>query len=223
MSTRGVHGARASGKRIVVLISGRGSNMEALLDAGLPVAAVISNVPGARGIEIARARGVPVSVLDHHDYADRGTFDAKLAEEVDKHTPDLVVLAGFMRVLSGSFVERYKGRLLNIHPSLLPAFPGLDTHRRALEAGVRIHGCTVHFVSPTLDGGPIVAQAAVPVLAVDSENSLAARVLREEHRIYPCAVAWFCEGRLSLTADGAVRLRGETQGTAVLISPPLGM
>ena len=222
MSTRGAHGSRASGKRIVVLISGRGSNMEALLDAALPVAAVISNVPSARGIEIARARGVPVTVVDHHDYRDRATFDAKLAGELDRHRPDLVVLAGFMRVLSDAFVERYKDRLLNIHPSLLPAFPGLDTHRRALEAGVRIHGCTVHFVSPTLDGGPIVVQAAVPVLAGDSEDSLAARVLHEEHRVYPRAVAWFCEGRLSLTADGAVRVQGETEGTGVLISPALG-
>ncbi len=222
MSTRREPGSRASPKRIAVLISGRGSNMEALLDAGLPVATVISNVPGARGLDIARARGLAVSVVDHRDHPDRATFDTKIAEELDKHRPDLVVLAGFMRVLSSAFVERYTGRLLNIHPSLLPAFPGRDTHRRALEGGVRIHGCTVHFVSPALDGGPIVAQAAVPVLAGDTEESLAARVLQEEHRVYPRAVAWFCEGRLSLTSDGAVCLEGESRATGVLISPPLG-
>lgn len=195
-------------KRVVILISGRGSNMEALLDAGLPAefAAVISNNPAARGLEIARARGLATAVLDHHDFSERGEFDAALAALIDRHHPDLVVLAGFMRVLTEPFVARYTGRLLNIHPSLLPAFPGLHTHRRAIEAGVRIHGCTVHFVTPALDLGPIVIQAAVPVRPDDTEEALAARVLAEEHRIYPQAVRWFCEDRLRLDEKGRVVL-----------------
>ena len=210
-------------KRIVVLISGRGSNMEALLDAGLPatVAAVVSNKADARGLDHARARGIPAEVVEHCRYADRTAFDAALAEAIDRHRPDLLVLAGFMRVLTASFVNRYAGRMLNIHPSLLPAFPGLHTHRRALEAGVRIHGCTVHFVTPDLDHGPIVVQAAVPVLAGDDEDTLAARVLREEHRIYPQAVRWFCEERLALTADGRVTVARAAAANGALLCPPL--
>ena len=210
-------------KRIVILISGRGSNMEALLNAGLPAqtAAVISNEPAAKGLVTARNHGVTTAVVDHRAFGDRATFDAALAGEIDRHQPDLVALAGFMRILTDPFVDRYHGRLLNIHPSLLPAFPGLDTHRRALEAGVRIHGCTVHFATPALDHGPIVIQAAVPVLPADTEERLAARVLTEEHRIYPQAVRWFCEGRLTLTDDGRVTLRQARTAGGALTSPPL--
>jgi phosphoribosylglycinamide formyltransferase-1 len=210
-------------KRIVVLISGRGSNMEALLESRLPatIAAVISNVPDVRGLATARAHGISTAVIAHHSYADRAEFDSALAREIDRHAPDLVVLAGFMRVLTEPFVRRYSGRMLNIHPSLLPAFPGLDTHRRALQAGVRVHGCTVHFVTGTLDHGPIVAQAAVPVIAGDTEEQLAARVLREEHRIYPQAVRWFCEGRLTLTEDNTVLIDGAAAAAGTLVSPPI--
>ena len=208
---------------IVVLISGRGSNMEALLDADLParIAAVISNEPGARGLEIARRRNLPTAVVDHRGFDDRAAFDAALAREVDRHAPRLVALAGFMRILTAGFVRAYEGRLLNIHPSLLPAFPGLDTHRRALQARVRIHGCTVHFVTGELDHGPIVIQAAVPVLADDTEEALAARVLKEEHRIYPQAVRWFCEGRLRLLPGGNVSIAHERAPGHALVSPAL--
>ncbi|MGZ5092226.1 MAG: phosphoribosylglycinamide formyltransferase [Burkholderiales bacterium] len=209
--------------RIVVLISGRGSNLQALLESGLPatISAVISNVPDAQGLATARAHGVATAVVDHRRHADRPSFDAELASEIDRHAPDLVVLAGFMRVLTERFVRCYSGRILNIHPSLLPAFPGLHTHKRALEAGVRIHGCTVHFVTPALDHGPIVIQAAVPVLADDSEQLLAARVLREEHVIYPQAVRWFCEGRLTLSESGTVRIDGAALAAGALVSPQL--
>jgi phosphoribosylglycinamide formyltransferase 1 len=211
-----------SEKRIVVLISGRGSNMEALLKAKLPAvfAAVISNVPDAAGLEIARTHGVATAVVSHREFRDRPSFDAALAAEVDRHAPDLIVLAGFMRVLTNDFVVRYSGRLLNIHPSLLPAFPGLHTHARALDAGVRLHGCTVHFVTPELDHGPIVAQAAVPVFPEDDNESLASRVLAQEHRIYPQAVRWFCEGRLRLS-EGRVIVDGAPPGSGTLIAPAL--
>jgi len=183
---------------VVVLISGRGSNLQALLDAGLPVGAVISNRADAKGLEIASARGVATRVVEHKAFATREAFDQALAEVVDGFKPRLVALAGFMRILTPAFVQRFEGRLMNIHPSLLPAFPGLDTHARALEAGVKLHGCSVHFVTPELDHGPIVVQAAVPVLADDSEDRLAARVLQAEHAIYPAAVRWFLEGRLRI-------------------------
>ena len=192
---------------IVVLISGRGSNMQALLDAGLPVSAVISNVAGAKGLEAAAARGVPTRTVEHRRFASREAFDAALAAAIDQFRPRLVALAGFMRVLTPGFVERYRGRLLNIHPSLLPEFPGLDTHRRVLAAGSKRHGCTVHFVTAELDQGPIVVQAAVPVRAADDEASLAARVLKQEHVIYPRAARWFLDGKLAL-GDGMVRVRG---------------
>ena len=211
-------------KSIVILISGRGSNMEALLAAvardGLPVrvAAVISNRPDAKGLETAAAAGVPTAVVDHKAFAGREAFDAALAGCIDGFAPDLVVLAGFMRILTEAFVRRYEGRLINIHPSLLPAFPGLHTHQRALEGGVRIHGCTVHFVTPALDHGPVIVQAAVPVCDGDDEAALAARVLQQEHVVYPLAVRWFAEGRLSL-ADGRVRLAAERPLPAALISP----
>jgi phosphoribosylglycinamide formyltransferase-1 len=210
-------------KRVVILISGRGSNMEALLDADLPVnvAAVISNNPAAAGVATVRQRGMTAAIIDHRTFQDRSAFDAALAAEIDRHQPDLVVLAGFTRVLTDAFVNRYRGRMLNIHPSLLPAFPGLDTHRRALACGARIHGCTVHFVTAALDQGPIVIQAAVPVLPDDTEARLAARVLREEHRIYPQAVSWFCEGRLRLGPDDIVRLNAARTADGVLVSPPL--
>ena len=193
----------------VILISGRGSNMRSLVEAktGLDIRAVISNRPDAAGLEWARARGIATRVVDHKAYPTREAFDAALAAAIDEHHPDLVLLAGFMRVLTPAFIERYPRRILNIHPSLLPAFPGLHTHRRALEAGVKLHGCTVHVVTPELDGGPIVVQEAVPVLAGDTEESLAARVLEAEHRIYPRAVRWFVEDRVEFTAGGGVRVR----------------
>lgn len=198
-------------KSIVILISGRGSNMEAIVRARIPgvrIAAVISNRPGAGGLDFARANGIDAEVVDHTAYADRASFDAALAACIDAHAPDLVVLAGFMRVLTEGFVRRYEGRLLNIHPSLLPAFPGLHTHRRALEAGVKVHGATVHFVTAELDDGPIVVQAAVPVRADDDEAALAARVLTREHLIYPQAVRWFAEDRLVIDGKGRVSVRG---------------
>jgi len=213
-------------KNIVILISGRGSNMEALIaarDAGqLPVniAAVISNRPTAQGLETAAKAGITTHFIDHQAFAGREAFDAALAECIDGFSPDLVVLAGFMRILSDGFVRHYAGRLMNIHPSLLPSFPGLHTHRRALEEGVRIHGCTVHLVTPALDHGPVIVQAAVPVLDDDTEESLAARILVQEHRIYPQAVRWFAEDRLRLE-NGRIRLAAELLDNAVLISPAL--
>jgi phosphoribosylglycinamide formyltransferase-1 len=192
---------------LVILISGRGSNMEALLAAGLPVSAVISNRPDAKGLVTAAAREIPTAVVDHRLFADREAFDAALGAAIDAFEPRLVVLAGFMRVLTPGFVRRYAGRLLNIHPSLLPSFPGLDTHERALAAGVKVHGCTVHFVTEALDQGPIVIQGALPVRADDTAESLSSRVLRLEHQIYPRAVAWFLEGRLAVEGN-AVRVKG---------------
>ena len=181
--------------------------MQALIEAGIPVSAVISNRPEAAGLGIAAARGIATAVVDHRRHASRDAFDAALGAQIERHGPRLVALAGFMRVLTPAFVGRYAGRLLNIHPSLLPAFPGLHTHERALEAGVKVHGCTVHFVTADLDHGPIVAQAAVAVRPGDDAAALAARVLRQEHVIYPRAVRWFLDGRLDL-AGGAVRVRG---------------
>jgi phosphoribosylglycinamide formyltransferase 1 len=192
---------------IVVLISGRGSNLRALLDAGLPVSAVISNRADAEGLSLAAARGVETRVVEHRGHATREAFDAALAAEIDRSAPRLVALAGFMRILTPGFTARYAGRLLNIHPSLLPAFPGLHTHERALAAGVKVHGCTVHFVTAELDHGPIVVQAAVPVLADDDAARLAARVLEQEHVVYPRAVRWFLDGRLDLR-NGVVHVKG---------------
>jgi phosphoribosylglycinamide formyltransferase-1 len=211
-------------KNIVILISGRGSNMEALIaarDAGqLPVniAAVISNRPEAKGLETAGRAGITAHYIDHKAFAGREAFDAALAECIDQFNPDLVVLAGFMRILSEGFVRHYEGRLMNIHPSLLPSFPGLHTHQRALEEGVRIHGCTVHFVTPTLDHGPVIIQAAIPVLDDDTEDSLAARILVQEHKVYPQAVRWFAEDKLTLE-NGRVRLSADLSDMAVMISP----
>lgn len=213
-------------KNIVILISGRGSNMEALIRARyagqLPVniAAVISNRPDAKGLATAEAAGIQTWVMNHKGFPDRESFDAALAQCIDSFEPDLVVLAGFMRILTEDFVRHYEGRLLNIHPSLLPSFPGLHTHQRALDEGVRIHGCTVHFVTPALDHGPVVLQAAVPVLDGDDEAALAARVLAQEHQLYPLAVRWFAEGRLRLE-DGKVRLDSPQDESGALVSPAL--
>ncbi len=207
-------------KTIVILISGRGSNMQAILRAGLDVriAAVLSNEPQAAGLAIARAAGIPTVALDHRGFASRDAFDRALAAEIDARAPDLVVLAGFMRILGKDFVQRYLGRMVNIHPSLLPAFPGLDTHRRALQAGVRLHGCTVHFVTAEVDHGPIIVQAAVPVLPGDDATSLAARVLEQEHRIYPQALAWLARGDVRLDADGRVGFP-HARAAGALIAP----
>ena len=192
---------------MVILISGRGSNMQAMVEAGLPVAAVISNRADAAGLGYAAARGIATAVVEHRGYATREAFDAALAQAIDGFSPALVVLAGFMRILTAGFVSRYQGRLINIHPSLLPCFTGLDTHARALAAGVKLHGATVHFVTAELDHGPIVIQAAVPVLPEDDEATLAARVLAAEHRIYPQAARWFLEGKLVIES-GLVRVKG---------------
>jgi phosphoribosylglycinamide formyltransferase-1 len=198
-------------KRIVILISGRGSNMEAMLRVAAAeqwpaqIVAVISNKASAAGLQTAKAAGIAARVVEHVAYPDRECFDQALASMIDEFSPDLVVLAGFMRILTPTFVAHYQGRLLNIHPSLLPSFPGLDTHRRALEAGVKLHGATVHFVTSELDHGPIIDQAAVPVLDGDTEDTLAARVLSQEHVIYPRAVRNFIEGRYTLTDGGLVR------------------
>jgi len=210
-------------KNIVILISGRGSNLQALLEARLPcrIAAVISNRADATGLEIAQAHGVPTAVIEHRNYADRDSFDAALARLIDTFHPDFVVLAGFMRILTAGFVTRYHGRLVNIHPSLLPAYGGLNTHARALHDGVRIHGCTVHFVTADLDHGPIIIQAAVPVLCRDTEQTLAARVLHEEHRIYPQAIRWLCNDRIELRDDGRVIFWYRKQTSHALISPGL--
>ena len=206
--------------KIVILISGRGSNMEQIVEAcaaeGWParVAAVLSNRADAAGLAFAAAHGIATAVVDHRAHASREAFDAALAQAITETTggePDLLVLAGFMRILTPGFVRRYEGRLLNIHPSLLPAFTGLHTHQRALDAGCKLAGASVHFVTPELDIGPIVLQAAVPVLAGDDEASLSARVLATEHVIYPRAVRWFVEGRLRLESGRVVQRDGAPQ------------
>jgi len=192
---------------VVVLISGRGSNLQAILDAGIAVQAVVSNVAGAGGLAIAAQRGIATRVVPHRDFPTREAFEAVLMSEIDAFSPRLVVHAGFMRIVTAGYVERYRWRSLNIHPSLLPAFTGLHTHERALAAGVKLHGCTVHFVTEELDGGPIVLQAAVPVLANDTAESLSNRVLRQEHVIYPRAIRWFLEDRL-IIGNGRVGVKG---------------
>lgn len=196
--------------RVVVLISGSGSNLQALIDSirddqvPASLCAVISNRADAYGLQRAADAGIATRVLDHKAYAGREAFDAALIEAIDSWQPDLVVLAGFMRILTSAFVQHYQGRLLNIHPSLLPRHKGLNTHQRALEAGDHEHGCSVHFVSEELDGGPVVVQAVLPVSANDTPEQLAERVHRLEHQIYPLAVRWFAEDRLHLTAEGAM-------------------
>jgi phosphoribosylglycinamide formyltransferase-1 len=199
-------------KRITILISGRGSNMAAVIDAAIAgriegaVTHVISNRADAGGLDYAKSHGIATSVVEHRAYPTRDAFDASLADAIDFGEPDLIVLAGFMRILGADFVQRYEGRMLNIHPSLLPAYAGTHTHERVLKDRGTRHGCTVHFVTPDVDGGPIVAQAEVPVLPDDDSGTLAARVLEAEHRLLPEVVGWFCDDRLTLD-NGAVRIR----------------
>ncbi|OBU86594.1 phosphoribosylglycinamide formyltransferase [Chromobacterium subtsugae] len=207
-------------KNIVILISGRGSNMQAIVNAGIAgarVAAVIANRPDAAGLAWAAERGIATAALDHKAYPSREAFDAALAEAIDAHAPDLVVLAGFMRILTAGFTRRYEGRMLNIHPSLLPAFPGLHTHERALEMGCKLAGCTVHFVTAELDHGPIVAQGAVSVQDGDTPDSLAARVLKLEHQLYPEAVRRFAAGELSIVNG---KVASGPAAACDLMSPP---
>jgi phosphoribosylglycinamide formyltransferase-1 len=205
----------------VVLISGRGSNMRSIVEArtGLDIRAVISNRPDAKGLEWARSQSLPTQVVDHKAFPTREAFEGALAQAIEPLRPDVILLAGFMRIFTPEFTARFPRRILNIHPSLLPSFPGLHTHRQALEAGVKLHGCTVHFVTPSLDSGPIVIQAAVPVLPGDTEETLAARVLEAEHRIYPQAVRWLIEGRIEFTPGEVVRVRGSGVGSDCVISP----
>ncbi|MFN0313795.1 MAG: phosphoribosylglycinamide formyltransferase [Burkholderiales bacterium] len=207
-------------KSIVILISGRGSNMEALVNSGLNArfAAVISNTPDAQGLLTAQSHGIPTVVVDHRTHPSRESFDLALMRRIEPHQPDLIVLAGFMRILTQHFVQTFQGRLINIHPSLLPAFPGTHTHQRALEEGVKVHGCTVHFVTSALDGGPIIAQAVVPVLDDDTPASLAARVLVQEHRILPAAIRWLLDDRIQLEGR-RVRLARAVASEDALISP----
>ncbi len=208
-------------KSAVILISGRGSNMRALVEAGLAleVRAVISSRPDAAGLAWAAARGIATRAIDHRSFADREAFDRALGDAIEAMAPDFILLAGFMRILGAGFIRRFPRRIFNIHPSLLPAFTGLHTHRRALAAGVKLHGATVHVVTPDLDSGPIVIQAAVPVLPGDTEESLAERVLSQEHRIYPQAVRWAIEGRLEFPAEGVVQVRGSGVSSDWMISP----
>lgn len=210
-------------KSIVILISGHGSNMRALLEADLPcrVAAVISNRADAPGLEIAKQHGITTKVVSHLNHPDRESFDSELAHCIDSYQPDLIVLAGFMRILTAQFVTRYQNKIINIHPSLLPAYSGLNTHARALQDGVKIHGCTVHFVTRDVDHGPIIIQAAVPVLMDDTPTTLAARVLHQEHRIFPQAIRWLCNDDINLSADGKVLMKRRVQPGCALISPEL--
>ena len=207
--------------RVVVLVSGRGSNLRAIAaraaagELAVRIEAVVSDRADAGALEWARARGIVTSVLSPRDFADREAYGRALGDIVESHAPQLVVLAGFMRILSDEFVLRFSGRMLNIHPSLLPRYAGLHTHRRALESGDREHGASVHFVTPELDGGPVVLQARVPIVAGDDEDSLAARVLREEHVIYPRCIGWFAAGRLAFR-DGAAWLDGKRLDAPVM-------
>lgn len=204
-------------KRIVILLSGRGSNMQAIVERSIAegwparVVGVVSSKPGAQGLTWAAERGIATAALDPQAFAGREAFDAELQRVIDLWGPDLLVLAGFMRILGVAFVRHYEGRMLNIHPSLLPAFTGLNTHRRAIEAGCKVTGATVHFVTPELDHGPIIAQATVPVLSGDDEATLSQRVLAQEHRLYPLAVRWCVEGRLRVEGSRVTQLDGEPQ------------
>jgi phosphoribosylglycinamide formyltransferase 1 len=210
--------------KVGVLISGRGSNMASLVrsawddDYPAEIACVISNVATAPGVKIARDAGITTAVIPHGDYPDRETFDRAVSAELEKHHVRLVALAGFMRIQSPWFPEHWAGRIINVHPSLLPLFPGLRAQQQAIDAGVRITGCTVHFVTPEVDAGPVIAQAAVPVLAADTAERLEARILRQEHRLYPLAVRWFGEGRVTLS-DGRVQVKGVAPGATLLFSP----
>ena len=210
--------------KTAILISGRGSNMQALVescrapDTPAEIVLVLSNNADAGGLSIAAKAGIATAVVDHRSYRDRAAFDAELDRRLRAADAAFVCLAGFMRLLTSAFVERWRDRMINIHPSLLPAFPGLDTHARALAAGVRFHGCTVHFVRFETDTGPIIVQAAVPVQAADTPDSLGARVLAQEHRIYPQALAWIAEGRVRIEGERTV-VRGAAVPPAALISP----
>ena len=211
--------------KIAILVSGRGSNMEALLSAAAAadypaeIVRVISNRPGAGALEKAQRLGIATEVIDHRAYAERRAFDAEVSAVLEAAGVELVALAGFMRLLNEDFVERWRDRLINIHPSLLPLFPGLDTHERALAAGVKLHGCTVHFVRAELDCGPVIGQAAVPVMEGDDADALAARVLAAEHRLYPLCLRLIAEGRVRVEGERAV-IEGPSDDTAVLINPP---
>jgi len=210
--------------KVGILISGRGSNMAALIEAAkaadypAEIAVVVSNVADAPGLKTAQDAGVATAAISHKGFADRESFDRAVSAELEKHGVGLVALAGFMRIQSPWFPVHWKDRIINIHPSLLPAFPGLRVQQQAIDAGARISGCTVHFVTADLDAGPIIAQAAVPVLPDDTADTLAARILRQEHRLYPTVVRWFAEGRLSV-AGSRVAVAGVSQGATLLFSP----
>lgn len=206
-------------KNIVILISGRGSNMQAIVNAGIPdvrIAAVLSNSATAAGLAWAAERGIPTDSLNHKDFASRGAFDQAMMEKIDAYQPDLVVLAGFMRILTPEFCARYEGRLMNIHPSILPSFTGLHTHERALEAGCRVAGCTIHFVTPELDCGPIISQGVVPIFDNDTADDIAARVLKVEHRLFPQAVADFAAGRLKIEGNRVINSRNQPEDRPLL-------
>lgn len=210
----------ASMLKVVILISGRGSNMQAILAANLPieVVAVISNRADALGLQVAAEKNIPTAVLSAQSFRSRAEYDAALLNLIDTYTPNLVVLAGFMRILTADFVNHYAGRLINIHPSLLPSFTGLDTHQRAIDAGVKVHGCSVHFVIAELDAGPLIAQAVVNVQENDDEAALAARVLAQEHQLYPEVVRWFAEKRVQCV-DGKVQIQGAQKQEIALRLP----
>ena len=206
-------------KNIVILISGRGSNMQAIVNAGIPdvrIAAVLSNSATAAGLAWAAERGIPTDSLNHKDFASRGAFDQAMMEKIDAYQPDLVVLAGFMRILTPEFCTRYEGRLMNIHPSILPSFTGLHTHERALAAGCRVAGCTIHFVTPELDCGPIISQGVVPIFDNDTADDIAARVLKVEHRLFPQAVADFAAGRLKIKGNRVINSRNQPEDRPLL-------
>lgn len=206
-------------KNIVILISGRGSNMQAIVNASIPdvrIAAVLSNSATAAGLAWAAERGIPTDSLNHKDFASRGAFDQAMMEKIDAYQPDLVVLAGFMRILTPEFCTRYEGRLMNIHPSILPSFTGLHTHERALAAGCRVAGCTIHFVTPELDCGPIISQGVVPIFDNDTADDIAARVLKVEHRLFPQAVADFAAGRLKIEGNRVINSRNQPEDRPLL-------
>ena len=210
--------------KVGVLISGRGSNLAALIEAAraadypAEIACVVSNRADAPGLEIAAAAGIPTAIVSHLNHPDRESFDRAVSAELERHGIGLVVLAGFMRIFSPWFPARWANRLINIHPSLLPAFKGMHVQRQALDAGVRLSGCTAHLVIPDLDSGPIIAQAAVPILAGDTEETLSARILRQEHRLYPLVVRWFAEGRVNI-AGNKVTVEGVACDATLLFSP----
>ncbi len=206
-------------KNIVILISGRGSNMQAIVNAGIPdvrIAAVLSNSATAAGLAWAAERGIPTDSLNHKDFASRGAFDQAMMEKIDAYQPDLVVLAGFMRILTPEFCTRYEGRLMNIHPSILPSFTGLHTHERALAAGCRVAGCTIHFVTSELDCGPIISQGVVPIFDNDTADDIAARVLKVEPRLFPQAVADFAAGRLKIEGNRVINSRNQPEDRPLL-------